>query len=134
MRQLIIIMLCCLCIAPTVFAASYDGSAPLLCAAISIQECSADSSECHLRMATEVNLPQFIQVDVAQKKIDTIGPEKRSATIQHLQTFDNSIAMQGGQVGRSWSIVIAKETGQMSASVVDDGVGFVIFGACTPRS
>jgi hypothetical protein len=28
-------------------------------------------------------------------------------------------------------MVIGEETGKMSASVVDDEVGFVIFGACT---
>jgi hypothetical protein len=28
--------------------------------------------------------------------------------------------------------VIATDTGKMSASVVDDEVGFVIFGSCTP--
>ena len=134
MRHLIVI-LCCLCIVPTVFAASsYDGSVPLLCVPISIQECSAESNECQLRKAAEVNIPQFIQVDVAQKKVDTIGPEKRSAPIQHLQKFDTGIAIQGGQGGRSWSMVIAKETGKMSATVVDDGAGFVIFGACTPKS
>jgi hypothetical protein len=29
-------------------------------------------------------------------------------------------------------MVIGEETGKMSASVVDEEVGFVIFGACTP--
>jgi hypothetical protein len=29
-------------------------------------------------------------------------------------------------------MVVAKETGKMSAAAADDRLGFVIFGACTP--
>jgi hypothetical protein len=34
--------------------------------------------------------------------------------------------------GWAWSLIIAKETGKMSATVADDEVGFAVFGACTP--
>jgi hypothetical protein len=41
-------MLCCLSFVPSVWAAApYDGSVPLLCAALTIQECGNDSGECH---------------------------------------------------------------------------------------
>lgn len=40
--------------------------------------------------------------------------------------------LQGVEGGRAWSMVIGKETGKMSATVADDQVGFVVFGACTP--
>jgi hypothetical protein len=68
---------------------------------------------------------------VAQKTIASTGVESRQAAIQRLEHADGRLVLQGGQGGRSWSMVIGEETGQMSASVVDDEVGFVIFGACT---
>jgi outer membrane protein TolC len=36
-----------------------------------------------------------------------------------------------GRFRRSWSLLIEKKTGKMSATVSDEGVGFVVFGACT---
>jgi hypothetical protein len=132
MRKLMM-MLCCLCCVPSVWAAApYDGSVPLLCAALTIQECGNNSGACHPRRAEEVNLPPFVKIDVAQKTIASTGAESRQAAVQRLEKTDGRLMLQGGQGGRGWSIVIATETGQMSASVVDDEVGFVIFGACTP--
>jgi hypothetical protein len=42
------------------------------------------------------------------------------------------LTAKGVESGRAWSIVIAKETGKVSATVFDHQVGFVIFSACTP--
>jgi hypothetical protein len=132
MRKLMM-MVCCLSVVPAVWAAApYDGSVPLLCAALTIQECENNSGACHPRRAEEVNLPPFVKIDVAQKTIASTGAESREAAVQRLEKTDGRLMLQGGQGGRSWSIVIATETGQMSASVVDAEVGFVIFGACTP--
>jgi hypothetical protein len=131
MRKFMLIV-CCLSFVPSVWAAApYDGSVPLLCAALTIQECGNASGECHPRRAEEVNIPPFVKIDVAQKTIASTGVESRQAAIQRLEHADGRLVLQGGQGGRSWSMVIGEETGQMSASVVDDEVGFVIFGACT---
>jgi hypothetical protein len=125
-------LLCCLSFVPSVWAAApYDGSVPFLCAALTIQECGNNSGECHPRRADEVNIPPFVKIDVSQKTIASTGAESRQAAIQRLEHADGRLVMQGGQGGRSWSMVIGEETGKMSASVVDDEVGFVIFGACT---
>lgn len=132
MRKFMMIV-CCLSFVPPVFAAApYDGSVPLLCATLRIQECGNDSGECHQRRAEEVNIPQFVKIDVSQKTIASTGVESRQAAVQRIENTDGRLVMQGGQEGRGWSMVIATDTGKMSASVVDDEVGFVIFGACTP--
>ena len=61
MRKLMMIV-CCLSLVSAVWAAApYDGSVPLLCAALTIQECGNDSGECHPRRAKEVNLPPFVK-------------------------------------------------------------------------
>jgi hypothetical protein len=40
--------------------------------------------------------------------------------------------VQGVEGSRAWSMVLAKESGKMSATVADDQFGLVSFGACTP--
>jgi hypothetical protein len=40
--------------------------------------------------------------------------------------------MQWMHNGRGWTLVISEESGKMSATISDDQVGFVLFGACTP--
>ena len=114
-------------------AATYDGSVPLICALIEVMDCEP-GADC-LRGAPEsVNLPQFIKLNFTEKTLSTTeaAPRQQSTPIKHLEQFDRSMSLQGVEDGRAWSIVIAKETGKMSATVADDQVGFVVFGACTP--
>jgi hypothetical protein len=40
--------------------------------------------------------------------------------------------MHGGQEGHAWSLVIAGDTGHMSAGVVDHNFAFLVFGASHP--
>lgn len=37
----------------------------------------------------------------------------------------------GGQGGRGWTAVISEATGKLSATISEDGMAFIIFGACT---
>jgi hypothetical protein len=114
-------------------AATYDGSVPLICALIEVMDCEP-GADC-LRGAPEsVNLPQFIKLNFTENTLSTTeaAPRQQSTPIRHLEQFDRSMSLQGVEGGRAWSIVIGKETGKMSATVADDQVGFVVFGACTP--
>ena len=112
-------------------AASFDGSVPLMCAAIEILECSADG-ECHRRTAENVNFPRFIKLDFAKKMMSGAGADQRTAPINSLERSNGRIIMHGGQEGRAWSLVIDGGNGNMSAGVVDHDFAFVVFGACTP--
>lgn len=112
-------------------AASFDGSVPLMCAAIEILECSADG-ECHRRTAENVNLPRFIKLDFAKKMMSGAGADQRTAPINSFERSNGRIIMHGGQEGRAWSLVIDGGNGNMSAGVVDHDFAFVVFGACTP--
>jgi len=112
-------------------AASFDGSVPLMCAAIEILECSADG-ECHRRTAENVNLPRFIKLDFAKKTMSGAGGDQRTAPINNFERSNGRIIMHGGQEGRAWSLVIDGGNGNMSAGVVDHDFAFVVFGACTP--
>jgi hypothetical protein len=135
-RQIISLALClCLGLAlyPALAEAAYDGSVPLLCAVIEVFDCQADG-DCQRGTAESVNLPQFVKVDFAEKTLSTPeqGERKSITPITHAERVDGNMVLQGVEGGRAWSMVIAKETGKISATVSDHQVGFVVFGACMP--
>ena len=124
----------CLSLTPfAVLSANYDGSVPLLCAPIEVLECEA-GAECHRGNAESVNLPPFVKIDVPQKVLSTTeaAAEQRTTPIRHVEHLDGHLSLQGGEGGRAWSLIIAGGTGKLTATITDDQVGFVIFGACTP--
>lgn len=49
----------------------------------------------------------------------------------NVELNDGRLIMQGAENGRGWTLVISEKTGEMSATVSDDKVGFVVFGTCT---
>jgi len=56
----------------------------------------------------------------------------RKTAIRNLARINGKTILQGVQEGRGWTMIISEHTGKMSATVSDNGVGFVVFGACTP--
>jgi hypothetical protein len=114
-------------------AASFDGSVPLICALIEVFDCAV-GADCQRGTPESVNLPQFVKLDFSGKTLSTTedAQGKKVTPIKHVEQFGNNLMLQGGEEGRGWSLILAKEGGKMSATVADDGVGFVIFGACTP--
>ena len=124
----------CLSLVPSaVLAAQYDGSVPLLCAVLEVRECEA-GAECQWGDAESVNLPPFVKIDAPQKVLSTTeaAAEQRTTRIRHVEQLDGQLTLQGGEGGRAWSLIIAQDTGKLTATITDDRVGFVIFGACTP--
>ncbi len=120
------------CILPhKLTAAQYDGSVPLLCAPIQAIDCDA-AEECLRGSADSVNIPQFLRIDFKEKVISAVDKSGKKASIRTLERIDGKMIMQGIQEGRGWTMIISEQTGKMSATVIDDQVGFVIFGACTP--
>lgn len=126
------VVLCLLLMPSYLIAAPYDGSMPLLCATMTVQECE-DTGECQRRTATSVGLPPFIVIDVDKKLIHAPDQDGRTSPLKHFEHLDGRLVLYGGEEGRGWSMVIQEDTGTMSAAVVGDQVGFVVFGACTPR-
>jgi hypothetical protein len=114
-------------------ATPFDGSVPLICALIEVMDC-APGADCQRGAPESVNLPQFVKLNFSEQTLSTTeAAQKQEATpIKHLEPFDSRLILQGVEGGRAWSLIIAKDTGKMSATVSDDQVGFVIFGACTP--
>ena len=111
--------------------AKFDGSVPLLCVPIEITECES-ASKCYHGNAEDVNLPQFIKIDFKEKVLSGVDNPPRTTPIDHLKHEHGRVVLHGGQAGRGWTVVISESTGKLTASISDDGMGFVIFGACTP--
>jgi hypothetical protein len=116
-----------------VAGAALDGSAPTLCALIRTFDCEP-GADCQQGAAESVNLPDFIKIDFRGKTISTTGDgdQPKVTTIRHLEQGDDGIILQGLEETRAWSMVIAKKTGRMTATVSGHQVAFAVFGACTP--
>ena len=120
-------------------AGDFDGSKPLLCAVKKAFECTA-ADGCQERTVESVNIPQFLQIDVEQKKItahDGRG-KGRNTEIERIEHIDGKLMIQGAEDGvenvrdgLSWSLSVSEETGRMTLTASGDELGFVVFGACT---
>ena len=111
-------------------AGNYDGSAPFLCAAMSVTECEAEG-RCQRRSAENVNLPSLFRVDVKAMKVRNLEAEKgRESPIQNVGHANGKLLLNGADGERGWIVLIHEDTGKMSAVVSGDGEGFVIFGQC----
>jgi hypothetical protein len=115
---------------PAGAAGKYDGSVPLLCAAMLVTECEADGL-CQRRSAENVNLPSVFRVDAKGMKVRNLEAEKgRESTIQGVAHANGKLVVNGADGERGWILVIHEDTGKMSGVVSGDGEGFVVFGQC----
>jgi hypothetical protein len=120
-----------ICLAPHQAAATgkADGSAPLVCVPLAVTECGADD-ECQRGTAASVNLPQFLRVDVKAMTIRAVE-EGRESPIGSLARVNGKLILQGVQGAHGWTLIIAEDTGQMSATIAGPVAGYIIFGSCT---
>lgn len=119
-------------------AASADdltGHQEFLCTAVHVSVCD-DDGECTSDQPWNLNIPQFIEVNLKDKKLSTTkaSGENRSTPIKNLERADGLIAVQGFETGRAFSFLITEKTGMLVASVAREGKAVAVFGACTPMA
>jgi hypothetical protein len=123
------------------FAGEFDGEKELLCCFTKVMEC-LEVEGCQERTPEQVNLPQFVDISFAQKLITPSrgGENQRKTEIERMEHIDGKLIIEGAEDGVEgvrdgfgWSMAISEETGRLVGTVSGEGVGFVIFGACTPR-
>ena len=109
------------------------GADRFLCSAGPASAC-CDDGQCASGTAAELNIPQFIEVDVANKRLSTTKASglNRTSPIDNLKRVNGQVVMQGVENERAYSIVISDSTGEMSAAVAASGCNVTVFGACTP--
>ena len=117
------------------WADDLTGSTRFLCAAIQATVCVEDG-ECAVDLPWNVNIPQFIEVDLEAMRLSTTqaSREDRTTPIEHLSRGDGTIVFHGFEMGRAFSWVISEPTGHATAAVAADGVAVAVFGVCTPMT
>jgi hypothetical protein len=116
-------------------ADDFDGSKPLVCAAIFSAECNAGDQECITGAPWMINIPVFMKVDFEAKQVTTTKQHEnpRTSTISHVgKPTDGHTAIQGVDNAFVWSMLITEETGSMTLSIAGEDTGYLIFGACLP--
>jgi hypothetical protein len=119
-------------------AADFDGSKPLVCTVITVNECLG-GGECKAVLPGDVSLPQYLWVDVAKKSIqDKKAGEGRKSPIESVKRFDGKLILQGAEEGRpnvrdgfGWTVAIMEDSGEMVLSASGDMVAISAFGVCT---
>ncbi len=111
------------------------GARELLCTSIQATVCVA-TGQCESGMPWNWNVPQFIEVDLKKKTLNTTeaSGENRVTPINNTVRADGLIVLQGFERGRAFSFAIDEETGVASISVARNGIPVSVFGACTPNS
>ena len=123
-----------------VAAADFDGSKPLLCASMELQECIPGVG-CERVTSTSINAAEFFRIDVKKKTI-IVSARNQSRPPQKIESSaktDDLLVIQGSdngvegvrEDGLAYSIAIDKISGKMVLTASGDEVAFVIFGSCT---
>lgn len=107
----------------------------ILCTSVQVTVCT-ESGDCVIDLPWNVNVPQFIEIDLASKRMSTTkaSGENRSTPIEHLRREGGTIVLQGFERGRAFSFVITEATGALAVAVAAEDKAVAVFGACTPLS
>jgi hypothetical protein len=105
----------------------------MLCVPGKVSHCVADIG-CNYELPEDENIPEFIEVDLKRKTVATTraSGEGRSTPIQNDARTAGYIYLQGVENGRTFSMVISENTGDLTFAVATDGETATMFGACTP--
>jgi hypothetical protein len=109
------------------------GSTRFLCAAVQATACQEDG-ECANSLPQGLNIPEFIEVDLEAKRLSTTPASalNRATAIAHISREGGTIVLQGFELGRAFSWVIAEPTGQATVAIATEGSAVIVFGSCTP--
>jgi hypothetical protein len=118
---------------PSVFAGDFDGSKPMICAALKAIACQADG-ECKQDTVENLNIPQFFWVDVTAKTVGERDPDNqvRTSAIQSVTQSDTYLVLQGSKESLGWTGTISKSSGRLTLTGSRGASAMVVYGACTP--
>ncbi len=116
----------------SVTAAGFDGSVPILCAVTDTVSCDS-KGECVEGSAEAVNLPVFLKIDVANKTAQSVreGGEQRTSQILGVHEEADALVLLGVEDNGGWSAAIGESSGKLTLTVAEEGMGYIVFGACT---
>jgi hypothetical protein len=113
-------------------AATIDTSQRLICSSIRTAECGI-SGDCFVGLASDINVPQFFFIDLANKTVVATRPDGSELNTNFTMAANENepIVLQGAENGRGWSATIDRETGGLVVTASGSEVAFAVFGACT---
>jgi len=122
-------------LAASATADDLNDSRQILCSIMNVNVCQSDGV-CVAASHLETNIPQFIEIDTKTGKLATTAAsgENRETEASQVTQLDDHVLIHGDQLGRAFSLLIQKSTGQASFASVADGNATVIFAACTPKT
>jgi hypothetical protein len=115
-------------------ADSLVGVDRILCSAGSTTV-SCDDGQCASGTAAELDIPQFLEIDLVAKRVSTTKASalNRTSPIDNLKRVNGQIVLQGFENDRAYSIVLNEKTGELAAAVAGPGgCSVTAFGMCTP--
>jgi hypothetical protein len=119
-------------VSPSVLAADFDGSTPLVCAMIEAFECGPNTG-CESGTPESNGLSRFLRIDFDKNEVYTTRHAQAQASkIEKVERAGGVVLMSGTANGRGYSLSLTESTGYMVLTVAGDQVAFVVFGACTP--
>ena len=94
-----------------------EGADRLLCAPVQIKIC-VEEAECYPAHASELGVPDFVIVDLKNKKMQTTksSQQTRTTAFSSMSRTDGKIFLQGLENGRAFSFVINEITGSLNFS------------------
>lgn len=113
--------------------AADEAQPPLLCAITEVIECNP-LGECLVALPETVGLPDFIVVDLDKKLLlEATDAGVRSTKIDAISAVEGQVSFGGLETGRGWSAVLSNGHRALTATITDEQVGFVVFGACVAK-
>ena len=90
-----------------VTADDLTGSKRFLCVPVQARVCVEDG-ECAVELLWNVNIPQFIEVDLDAGRLSSTAAsgENRTTPIEHLNRVDGAIVFHGFEMGRAFSVCL----------------------------
>ncbi len=134
-RGILLSMSLGLAVSSAAAAGDFDGSRNLLCVPTDAIQCEG-AGYCGRVGVEEVSFPRFMHVEFKQKRLrgTVLGGEEQTTAIQNVQNFGGrTTLLQGAENDRGWSLSIDQTTGDMSAAIVGDDIGYILFGVCTAQ-
>ncbi len=130
-KEILFLMILALAVSNAAAASDFDGSRNLLCVPTDAIQCEG-AGDCKRVAVEEVNLPRFVNVEFKQKQLrgTALGGEEQTTAVRDVQNSNGRTILQGAENSRGWSMTIDHTTGDMSAAIAGDDIGFILFGVC----
>ena len=109
-----------------------SGANRLLCSVQQVNACFAGSG-CSDTPAADLNIPQFIEVDVKARRLATTAAsgENRQTVAQTAERSEGRLLLQGHELGRAFSLMVDEAAGHAVFASVAVDRSVVVFAACT---